>query len=160
MKCTHDGVTYYFTSWMDNKPVHMLHTLPTYRSVVTRNTKDNVGHYLKQEIEQPTIISEYNGTMGGTDKQDQLASYYRFEHRTLRWPHRFIVHFNMSSAINACILFKDFHNKPDLELIEYLKSLLQQLSPPPIVESLPTKNPPPTQGNLLSIYRSPKTTKN
>ena len=38
-----------------------------------------------EEVQKPRIVDEYNQYMGGVDKGDQLASYYGFYHRSLKW---------------------------------------------------------------------------
>jgi hypothetical protein len=66
--------------------------------------------------------------MGGTDLQDQRASYYRFQHRTKRWPHRIYSHFIQTCAVNSFLLFKRHKSKPGLKYCDYLYSLIFQLT--------------------------------
>ena len=61
---------YYFTCWMDNKPVHMLSTYRTGRGEVLRNTSV-AGKYEKINV----MRGDYNAGMGGTDLSDQYLSY-------------------------------------------------------------------------------------
>ena len=65
--------------------------------------------------------------MGGTDQGDQLASYYRFEHRTTKWPHRIFTHFIMTAAVNAYILYREHNNLPKLSLLDFLDGLMDEL---------------------------------
>ena len=86
--CTQLGnETYYFTCWMDNKPVHMLSSYQTGKASIFRNSSTG-GVYEKLQLKRPTIIGDYNAGMGGTDLNDQLLSYYRTTVRTKKWPTR------------------------------------------------------------------------
>ena len=123
MKAEKDGKNYYFTSWMDTKAVHMLHTYPTYYQTISRGVRDPItGAYSTVNITQPTVISDYNKGMGGTDLQDQRASYYRFQHRTTKWPHRLISSFITTSSYNAYVLLKKRNH------LQFLYLLVRQLA--------------------------------
>ena len=100
----------YFVSWMDNKPVHFLSTIPTRASVVFRAIKEgNVykGHNL---IGIPTLAQTYNGTMGGTDRFDQQLAYYESTIKTKRWQPRIFTHFISAAVVNAHILYRTSNN--------------------------------------------------
>ena len=127
MEATHFGYKFYFTAWMDSKPVHMLSTYMGHVSQVIRNTKDALGAFVPILLSRPTVIKDYNEGMGGTDQGDQLASYYRYEHRTTKWPHRIFSHFMMTAAVNAHILYKEHHKLPNLSLLEFLDGLMDEL---------------------------------
>ena len=72
-----DGHSYFLSSWLDSKPVNVLHTYPTAVDKVDRGSVDANGNFVKIKVSRPTVISNYNHRMGGTDKFDQLCSYYR-----------------------------------------------------------------------------------
>ncbi len=79
----------YFTSWVDKKPVHLLHTFPTSFDTISRNTKNRSTQlYVPIEITRPTAVGTYNNGMGGTDLHDQLIAYYQIALRTKRWPRK------------------------------------------------------------------------
>lgn len=130
MKTNRNGHDYYFTSWMDNKPVHLLHTYPTFKKPVTRNSSDANGRYQAINLPQPTIIGDYNKGMGGTDLIDQRCSYYRFDHRTTKWPHRLLFHFNSVAVVNSYILWKE--SKPleckDVTQKQFMIDLMKELA--------------------------------
>ena len=129
MKCTHRGKDLFFTSWMDSKPVHMLHTYPTMMQPVQRKVVDNNGTFHRIEIQRPTIIADYNEGMGGTDLGDQRNSYYRFDHRTTQWPHRIYSQFIMVSVTNAYICWKEHKPGRDkVSQLQYMIKLMHQLS--------------------------------
>jgi hypothetical protein len=130
MKCMvakNNEHNYYFTAWMDSKPVHILSTYLGYFKQVARKTKDAAGAFIRVLINRPTVIADYNKGMGGTDQGDQLASYYRYEHRTVRWPHRIFTHFVMTTAVNAHILYREHHKLENLTLLMFLDGLMDEL---------------------------------
>ena len=92
---------------MDSKPVHILSTFLPQQAPVIRNSKDNSGVYVQLNIPRPTTIAAYNTAMGGTDLFDQLGSYYRTTHKSIKWHHRIINHFIQVSALNAYILSRE-----------------------------------------------------
>lgn len=123
-----------FVSWMDNKPVHMLTTLPSvYRSTVQRNMRENT-RWVKKPIAIPTIVQAYNKGMGGTDLNDQYNSYYKTTLKTVKWAPRIFSHFLMVSVTNARVLYMS-HNSIEqdslghsLPLLEFIDSLLGSIA--------------------------------
>ena len=101
------GHSTYLTCWMDSKPVHMLSTFAPTKAPVLRNSKDGTGRYVELIIPRPSIIGVYNGGMGGTDAKDQVNSYYKSRHKSLKWQHVIFDHFLLCSATNAYILMRD-----------------------------------------------------
>ena len=128
MKCTRDGKDYYFTSWMDSKPVHMLHTYPTMYQPVNRKAVTPEGTFYRIQIQRPTVIADYNKGMGGTDLGDQRNSYYRFDHRTTQWPHRIYSQFIMVAITNAYILWKSQkQERANVRQLAFMVNLMHQL---------------------------------
>jgi len=122
----------YFTAWMDNKPVHMLHTFPTESFTCDRKDKTD-GEWRKLSVNRPTIIGLYNKGMGGTDKLDQKTSYYSYEHSSVRWTHRIFSHFLMVAAANAHILYTwGKVGKLKMEFLEFLRLIIIALSGIPV----------------------------
>lgn len=123
----------YFIAWMDNNPVHLLSTIKSHRAEVTRNVENASGKWTKQIFSQPSMVREYNHTMGGTDLGDQLLSYYRSRLRSFSWIPRLLTHFLHTSVINAYILFKSTVIRPKdptgrYSLIDFLRPLIIALS--------------------------------
>jgi len=115
----------YFISWMDNKPVHLLSTYPSQMRAISRaDTATN--EYRRVEINQPTVVHEYNSGMGGTDLQDQKASYYRYQHKTRKWHHRLVSHFMMTSVVNSQVLYNKVKGT-NIPLVNYIKILMNQM---------------------------------
>jgi len=123
----------YFTTWRDNKPVHLLNTYKTGVGQVTRRSKNNTRAFFEQQILRPTIISDYNAGMGGTDKGDQPGSYFRDEHRTIKWSCRtesvqIVTHFLMSTVANTYMIYGERQELRDLGLLEYIDALIDDLT--------------------------------
>jgi hypothetical protein len=124
----------FMTAWVDNKPVHVLHTWPTYQDVCERNCKQAGGQrYMKKLVPRPTICKVYNKTMGGTDLADFFLSAYATSHRAKRWQPRILFHCIQLAVVNAHIIYR---NKNGLQhgsckLLDFITLLLQQIAPKP-----------------------------
>ena len=110
----------YFTTWVDNKVVNMLHTMPSYQGSCTRRIKeiaeDRVNHrWNLAEVDQPTIIPQYNRTMGGTDGIDQGLEDYRPYLKTRSWVTRFLTHLLNVAEMNTYIWLLEALDKKDLQ---------------------------------------------
>jgi hypothetical protein len=111
-KVTKDEVTFYFTSWQDTKPVHVLSTFQPFLDTCERNMKTAAGGWGgKEEIPKPTVVSAYNRAMGGTDLGDQLNSYYQDRHRVRFWQQRMYNHFLHVATNNAKVLMNSWVKK-------------------------------------------------
>ena len=67
-----DGKVYYVTSWLDNKLVNILSTFEPklgHGKVKLRN-----GTWTNMDMTRPTIIGDYNSSMGATNLIDQINS--------------------------------------------------------------------------------------
>eukprot|EP01031_Cornospumella_fuschlensis_P041927 gene41927-51182_t len=117
---------FYFTAWMDNKPVHMLSKWAPHYISVKRNSKNAQGQYYQQiDLQMPTVIAAYNASMGRTDKFDQLGSYYDDRSRTVTWQSRVFTHFLRASCINALILYNA--NAPKtLTLLAFFQAVISE----------------------------------
>jgi hypothetical protein len=126
---TKDGIKIYFTAWMDSKPVHVLSTYAPEYERVGRNIKDKDKKYKKISLHRPTIIGDYNRSMGGTDKHDQLNSYYRSALKTVSWQPRLFSHFLISTCTNSAIIFRQLQGLTNNEynLLNYIDKLIDQL---------------------------------
>ena len=105
----------YYTSWMDRKPVAVLHTFPTKIVVCSRMVKKTTnGGWERKEYTRPTIIPIYNHGMGGTDSGDQRLQAYRPEIKTKSWIPRVLIHFLNLAIVNAYIWYKKAFPGADL----------------------------------------------
>jgi Transposase IS4 len=132
-----------FVQWMDNKQVTMVTTLPVHVRSVQRmvnegNKKNKLWVY--KAIPQPTCIADYNKGMGGTDLNDQMAGYYRMNHKTRKWPHRVFSHFFSVMIANALVLFNEFQRSRGLPIVSKKEFTMRLINE--IVDWLLTKGPP------------------
>ena len=121
-----DAEEIYFTAWMDNKPVHMLSTIQP--NLINLARKSSTNGWRRVELPSHSLIQYYNYGMGGTDKMDQLNSYYHFNHKGVRWTHRLLSHFLGVSVINACIIFNIKYPEEKQNSIEFLDSVIKALA--------------------------------
>jgi len=121
-----DAEEIYFTAWMDNKPVHMLSTIQPMLMNLARKSSTN--GWRRVELPSHSLIQYYNYGMGGTDKIDQLNSYYHFNHKGIRWTHRLLSHFLGVSVINACIIYNIKNPEEKQNSIEFLDSVIKALA--------------------------------
>ena len=91
---TNDDI-YYYTTWLDRKPVGILHTIPTKQGSCIRmvKTTKNDGCWQRQQFVRPTIMPVYNYGIGGTDSEDQRMEAYRPELKTISWIPPVLAHF-------------------------------------------------------------------
>ena len=71
------------------KPVHMLSSFPPKRVEVERNDINAQGQFERLPVGCPTVVKEYNSSMGAVDMNDQKAAYYDARFRVqARWQPR------------------------------------------------------------------------
>ena len=121
-----DGFNLYFTSWQDNKPVHILSTYPSYKKPYQRNSKVD-DKFVSLNLWRPTVIGDYNKGMGGTDLCDQKVSYYCYDHASIKWTHRIYTHFIIVAAFNAHILY-DWHRQNKITLLKFLEMVIEEIT--------------------------------
>lgn len=136
-----------FYGWMDNKPVHMLTTLPGFRAAVNRVWKEDGVYQGRKSVPIPTPIVVYNQTMGGTDRFDQMVTYYHTNVRSKAWPVRIYTQFLHAATVNAHILFKLSYpaltrKDPCFTLLSFLTRLCDELAPASniILQAAPKKS--------------------
>jgi hypothetical protein len=124
----------YLTAWVDNKPLHVLHSWPTRQDVCERNHKQpGVQEYAKKQFPRPTVCKTYNKTMGGTDLADLFLAAYATNHRARRWQPRILFHCIQIAVVNAHILY--CHQKAlahgSFRLLDFIGLLLEEIAPKP-----------------------------
>ena len=106
------GQDIYYTLWQDKKPVRILHSIKTYRGQCRRQVKDNTtNQWGRKQYARPTIIPKYNGSMGGTDTNDQLGQTYRPRLKTRSWIPRVFSHFLNHAVVNMFVIAKTIRNR-------------------------------------------------
>ena len=89
--------------WKDKRNVTMLSTIHD-TSMVSKRCRSRLVPSGTEEIQKPLMIEKYNMYMWGVHKADQLLSYYRFGHRTVKWWRR--AFFYRNAIVNAYILYR------------------------------------------------------
>ena len=124
----------FVTAWVDNKPVHVLHTWPTRQDLCERNCKQvSVQEHRKKQIPRPTVCKVCNKPMGGTDLADFFLSAHSTSHREKRWQPRILFHCIQLAVVNAHVLYC---NKKQMEagsfrLLDFIIMLLNEIAPKP-----------------------------
>jgi hypothetical protein len=124
----------FLTAWVDNKPVHILHTWPTAYDVCERNHKQpGVQEYRKKQFPRPTVAKCYNRLMGGTDLSDFFVAAYFTTLRAARWQPRILFHCIQQAVVNAHILYvhKTGIKKEECRLLDFITKLLCEIRPKP-----------------------------
>jgi len=90
--------------WMDNKPVTMLTSSSSPRTVerILRRNRDGT----RTEISCPKAVATYNRIMGGVDKFDQLRERYAIGRRSVKWWHRIFYYLIDLAIVNAFVMWK------------------------------------------------------
>jgi hypothetical protein len=126
VKCmVNEDKSMFFTAWQDNKPVHMLSTIQP--NLLRIKRKSSADGWRRVEIPSHSLIRAYNYGMGGTDRMDQLNSYYLFNHKGIRWTHRLLSHFLGVSVLNAHIIYNMINVDAPLSSIEFFDSVIKAL---------------------------------
>ena len=91
-------------------------------------------------IEKPQVVVDYNEYMLGVDKLDELASYYSFLHKSVKWWRKVFFRCVEVAVINAYIVYKEQAQSIDVrpmchlafqrQLIEHLSEPLRSTAPP------------------------------
>ena len=134
VKTNVDGTHLHYTSWMDKKPVHVLSTFAASKDTVLRAGKTESGSYCKISVDRPGVVGKYNYGMGGTDKFDQMLSYYRIKLRTSHWMRKIYVHLINLVMVNCHILYRDSRGltrrDDNFRLLDFIETLIAELGFP------------------------------
>ena len=117
----------YYTSWMDRKPVALLHTFPTKMGVCTRMVKTKNDGWQRTQYTRPTIIPIYNRGMGGTGSGDQRMEAYRPELKTFSWVPRVLTHFINLAIVNSFIWYSSAFPERKLSHYQFRERLVDDL---------------------------------
>ncbi|KAJ8883397.1 hypothetical protein PR048_015240, partial [Dryococelus australis] len=107
--------------WKDRRDV-------SYISTEFENTMVEVENKRKQVETKPLPIVKYNAFMSGTDKQDQMLSYYLCERKTIRWPTKQFFHIIEIILFNAHYLY-DEYSGCKIPLFDYRLTVIKGLLP-------------------------------
>ena len=129
-----------FLQWRDNKSVSFIssmHNKANENTVCTRRTKKD-GKYSRIEIQQPTLVNDYNKYMSGVDKSDQLIGKYESIRKTHKYWKTLFYHLLDIARVNSYILFQDWRSRntdiPELKRssryaqLDFTLELIKQLA--------------------------------
>ena len=93
------------TKWYDNRCVQMISTYcdPSSVGKVQRWDRKEKKYI---EIDCPSVIQEYNQSMGGVDLSDMLISLYRTSFKTKRWYLKLLFHCVDIAKVNSWLLYR------------------------------------------------------
>ena len=97
------------------------------------------------------MIVDYNEFMLGVDKLDQMMSYYRFLHKTIKW-WRKVFWILEVATVNACIICKVLAKRRGEQPISHLafrQQLILPLSEPIRSSVIPRARPGPQASNCI-----------
>lgn len=125
----------YFIAWQDNKPVHILSTIPSgiskckrWKSIVTNNSRES---WTQVELDIPDVIELYNQGMGGTDSIDQRLAYYRPKIKTISWIPKVLIHLMNVTVFNSFVIYRDLVSKTSDKrciLLDFIRNLATSLA--------------------------------
>lgn len=76
----------------------------------------------------PEVVDDYNQSMNGCDKVDQMVNYYgHYQRKTTKWWKRIFYWLIEVAQINAFIIYKLSNDLPKLTLKEYKLAIVKQL---------------------------------
>ena len=81
----------------------------------------------KEPITKPKVMLMYNKFMGGVDRNDQLAKYSAFNHRSLKWWKKVFFRILNLCMVNAFILYNEWcaiQGKPKLKQLKFCRNVM------------------------------------
>ena len=103
------------------------------REVLTMSNAHNpemvkVSNRRGKEKMKPNIVRDYNNSMSGIDRSDQMLSYHSGLRKTLRWYRKAGVHILEIFLTNAFYLYRKFFpNKEINHLIDFREAIIKKL---------------------------------
>ena len=82
---------------------------------------------------KPEVVHDYNKHMLGVDKLDQLASYYSFLHKSVKWWRKVFFWAMEVAVVNSYIIYKEHmssHSQRPMQHSQYRRKLVEELADP------------------------------
>jgi len=138
------GIT--ITKWYDNKCVQLIsnHCDPKKTTMIKRWDRSSRTYI---EISCPTVVQDYNQSIGGVDLADMLISLYRTSFKTKRWYLKVLFHCVDIAKVNAWLLYRrhcDQRNVPkkfQMSLLKFTTSIASGLTSTNTIRSRPIGRP-------------------
>ena len=109
--------------------------------LVPSNISFSLTVFLLEPLNQTGVVADYNLHMIGVDKMDQIASYYSFTHKTVKWWRKVFFWLLQVAVVNTYIIHKKLqlsvempaksHTMLHCEVLMELCRPLMQLQKPP-----------------------------
>ena len=109
--------------WRDKRVITVLSTSGTCNVIQVRTHRGQLKH-------KPEVVQVYNDHMLGVDKMDQLASYYAFLRKSVKWWRKVLFWLLEVSVVNSYIVYKSrlqHLGQPQLTHLQYRRSLILSL---------------------------------
>jgi hypothetical protein len=106
----HDFVTYrdgelLCSYWMDTVMVSVVTNVNS-NATLTKSKKIKNGY--GKPYTKPDMIEKYSMYMKGVDLHNQMCSYYKFPHRSLKWWRVLFYHSIQMTIVNAYLIYREF----------------------------------------------------
>ena len=88
--------------WTDKRMITMLTNIHD-DQMIEKRRRSRFSKDGSETVRKPLAVDKYNTYMGGTDKSDQLLSYYVFQNKTTKWSKRVAFHLTLSHIIEFLI---------------------------------------------------------
>ena len=92
--------------WKDKRDVSMVSSFHD-DTMIEKRRRTKSSDNPVQVISKPQVVEEYNQSMGGIDKADQMVLYYGYAHRTTKWWKRVFFHLVDLCLVNTHILYNE-----------------------------------------------------
>lgn len=132
--------------WIDQREIRAISSKYNGDLELTRNRRGT----LKLK---PQMVIKYNKCMKAIDRHDQMLSYYSFEHKSLRWYKKVIIHVMQILLVNSFLLYNKYNSKK-LTLYDFRLSVIKSIIEP----HLPPTLQRPLMNKIHCIMKLPKDT--
>ena len=86
---------------LDTKAVHFLSTIHR-ASLLAANKRDRFG----RRVKKLAVVHDYNRSMGGVDRNDEMLSFYTAARKTTKWYKKIATHVVEEGLLNAFLCYK------------------------------------------------------
>jgi len=108
--------------WKDKRDVMYISTEFKNNLIFSKNKKG------KEKL-KPEPIANYNKSMSGIDRQNQMNSYYLFSRKTIRWYKKIGIHLIQTLLLNSYNLYNQSQVGSKMPLYDFRLSILSELLP-------------------------------
>ena len=81
----------------------------------------------RRNIQRPSIVTDYNKFMGGSDLASQFFQYYTHDHRSLKWWKRVFFAILDICLVNSTIIYNSIPSRPRLSTLEFRVKVIDEM---------------------------------